>query len=61
MSGDAWKQFNKFTAATYPVAPDKLIWEVRGEFDASDCSKYDLYTDKGGEGVWERVDCPVAG
>lgn len=51
---DKWKTMYKFTSSVYPVAPDRVKWEIRPEFDAS-ADKYNLETDSGQRQLWEDL------
>ncbi|HXG57994.1 MAG TPA: hypothetical protein VNL91_03135, partial [Thermoanaerobaculia bacterium] len=54
VTDDRWKTFGDYVRGTYPVAADKLIWQTREEFDASD-SSFDLETDDGRRNLWEAL------
>ncbi len=54
LPNDKWKSMYAFTAKVYPVAEDQLIWETRGEFDAS-AEKYNLETDAGQSQLWQDL------
>ena len=52
---DQWKTFDRFTRRVYPVAENAIDWVTREEFDASDCARYDMYTDAGGKNLWDAL------
>lgn len=54
VTDNRWKTFANYVRATYPIAADKLVWEIRSEFDASD-SSFDLETDDGQRNLWEAL------
>lgn len=54
VSDDKWKTMYKFTSSVYPVAADRIKWEIRPEFDAS-ADKYNLETDSGQRQLWEDL------
>jgi hypothetical protein len=54
VQGEKWKQDIEFTKQVYPLAPDKVIWDIRGEFDASD-AKFNLETDNGRAELWQAL------
>lgn len=54
VTDERWKKFADYVRKTYPLAPDKFVWEIRDDFDASDKS-FDLETDDGRRNLWEAL------
>ncbi|MBF0572797.1 MAG: hypothetical protein HQK69_03450, partial [Desulfamplus sp.] len=54
VEGEKWKTMWQYTQKVYPIADNKIEWQIREEFDASD-SKYNLETDDGQRNLWESL------
>lgn len=54
VADDRWRRAWEYTRGVYPVAADKVFWDVREEFDASD-PKYNLETNDGRLALWETL------
>ncbi len=52
---EKWKKFDSYTRYVYPLDPAKVKWAVREEFDATDCTRFDLYTSDGGANLWQAL------
>jgi len=53
VTDDRWKTFGDYLRKTYPLAPDKIDWSIREEFDGS---AFDLETDDGQRNLWEALE-----
>jgi len=53
VTDERWKTFGDYLRKTYPLAPDKIDWSIREEFDGS---AFDLETDDGQRNLWEALE-----